>query len=113
MSEVWLGTVGTQRVSNGTFADIIYLGPRARLNIFRWHQLEMAPATDAEPQHIAGGCTSDHSAKMTPQQQAEFKSRHQDRVWSTSTDPTQCVASLYSVIIGLLRKLTTSMTEIL
>ena len=35
----------------------------------------MAPATDAEPRRVASGCTSDHSAKMTPQQQAEFESR--------------------------------------
>jgi hypothetical protein len=36
----------------------------------------MAPATDAEPRRVASGCTSDHSVKMTPQQQAEFESRH-------------------------------------
>ena len=42
----------------------------------------MAPATDAEPRRVASGCTSDHSAKMTPQQQAEFESR-------------QAMASLY------------------
>ena len=35
----------------------------------------MAPATDAEPRRVASGCTSDHSAKMTPQQQAECESR--------------------------------------
>ena len=35
----------------------------------------MAPATDAEPQRVASGCTADHSAKMTPTQQAEFESR--------------------------------------
>ena len=35
----------------------------------------MAPATDAEPRRVASGCTSDHSAKMTQQQQAEFEFR--------------------------------------
>ena len=39
----------------------------------------MAPATDAEPQRIASGCTSDHSAKMTPPQQAELEFRQQTR----------------------------------
>ena len=33
----------------------------------------MAPATDAEPRHVASGCTSDHSAKITPQQKAELE----------------------------------------
>ena len=36
----------------------------------------MAPATDAEPQRLASGCTSDHSAKMTPTQRAELGSKH-------------------------------------
>ena len=36
----------------------------------------MAPATDAE-QRVASGCTSYHSAKMTPCHQAEFESRQE------------------------------------
>ena len=36
----------------------------------------MAPATDAEPWSLASGCTSDHSAEMTPLQQAELEFRH-------------------------------------
>ncbi len=35
----------------------------------------MAPATDAEPQRIASGCRSDHSAKMIPTQWAELGSK--------------------------------------
>jgi hypothetical protein len=35
----------------------------------------MAPATDAEPQHVASCCTSDHSAKMIPTQWAELGSK--------------------------------------
>ena len=35
----------------------------------------MAPATDAEPQRVASGCTSDHSAKMIPTQWAELGSK--------------------------------------
>ena len=35
----------------------------------------MTPTTDAEPWRVASGCTSDHSAKMTPQQQAELEFR--------------------------------------
>ena len=42
----------------------------------------MAPATDAELWRVASGCTSDHSAEMTPQQQAELEIR-------------QAMASLY------------------
>ena len=36
----------------------------------------MAPATDAEPRRVARGCTSDHSAEMTPSYQAELEFRH-------------------------------------
>ena len=32
----------------------------------------MAPATDAEPQRVASGCTSDYCAEMTPSQ-LEFR----------------------------------------
>ncbi len=39
---------------------------RARLNIFRLYQFEVAPANDAEPQRRANGCTSVHSAEKTP-----------------------------------------------
>ena len=33
----------------------------------------MALATDAEPRREASGCTSDHSAEMTPSHQAELE----------------------------------------
>ena len=68
-------TVGTQKVSDGIFVGRYLKGPRARLNIFRKHQLEMAPANDAEPQRIASGCTSGHSEKVTPTQRAELEFR--------------------------------------
>ena len=35
----------------------------------------MKSATDAEPQRVASGCTSDHSAKMIPTQWAELGSK--------------------------------------
>ena len=35
----------------------------------------MTPATDAEPQRVASGRTSDHRAEMTPTQQAELEFR--------------------------------------
>ena len=36
----------------------------------------MAPATDAEPRRVASGCTSDHSAEITPSHQAKLEFRH-------------------------------------
>ena len=57
--------------------------------IIRQRQLEMALATDAEPQSVASGCTSDHSVKMTPKQQAEFESRLRVQ-YSTPYDTSTC-----------------------
>jgi hypothetical protein len=73
MSQDWFIACKTQRVSNGIFAGPCLKGPCARLNIFRSHLIEMAPANDAEPQRRAVGCTSAHSAEMTSSQQAELE----------------------------------------
>ena len=61
----------------------------------------MAPATDAEQQHIASGCsTSDHSAKMIPMQWAEFESK-------------QAMTSLYIASEYMENETTTVVTQFL
>ena len=74
MSEVRLRTVGTRGSHKRHFGGPLFIGAAREIK-HRQHPPAMAPATDAEPRRVASGCTSDHSAEITPSHQAELKFR--------------------------------------